>query len=256
MFWYGDLSKYEEASIHSYLKNGFEVIVWSLEELNIPSGAKRGNASEILPKSYLDRASQAPHGGKSDSSSILHGAVALYSDLFRYLVLRKHGGWWFDLDTICLRPAEEFEALAKGRKICLSYENMEKTSINGAVLSVPDKKICELLVNRALSIFAGSGSLSWGELGPRLLTEICQTRSADLDVLDINIFYPNSTNPEISDMMRSSIDISESAIKTLKNNLADAYTFHWYNSTFTKEDKLELPDEKSLFGSILRKNLN
>ena len=33
-----------------------------------------------------------------------NGSYAGFANFFRYELLRKRGGWWVDLDTICLRP--------------------------------------------------------------------------------------------------------------------------------------------------------
>ena len=47
------------------------------------------DAAEILLQDKI-----ATHGG----------SYAMFADMFRYLLLYLKGGWWSDLDMLCLRP--------------------------------------------------------------------------------------------------------------------------------------------------------
>jgi hypothetical protein len=94
MFWaYGNFSNLEKISAKSFLKNGYQLNIWTYGDIsNAPPGAILKNAREILPESFFF---QLPNG-----------SCAPFSDLFRYAVLNKVGGLWVDTDVIALRPLE------------------------------------------------------------------------------------------------------------------------------------------------------
>lgn len=77
----------EELSIISYLRNGHQFHLYTYDNnIKVPRGTMLFDANEILERNSLD-------------DSIL-------SDIFRYQLLHLKGGWWVNLDTICIRPFE------------------------------------------------------------------------------------------------------------------------------------------------------
>jgi hypothetical protein len=81
-------------------------------------------------------------------------------------LLWRHGGWWVDLDTICLRPfrfAEEYvigsEPVAAGGSHPIS-----------GVLKAPPRSA---LMQHLTEVCRGKdrASLKWGETGPKLIAE-------------------------------------------------------------------------------------
>lgn len=77
----------EELSINSYLRNGHQFHLYTYDNnIKVPRGTMLFDANEILERNSLD-------------DSIL-------SDIFRYQLLHLKGGWWVNLDTICIRPFE------------------------------------------------------------------------------------------------------------------------------------------------------
>ncbi len=90
--WIGtELSVMERLSIASFLANGhqFQLFVYS-DVKNIPAGTIVRDGEEILPASAIFRYRD-------------NGSYAGFSNFFRYELLWKFGGWWVDLDTICLQ---------------------------------------------------------------------------------------------------------------------------------------------------------
>ena len=86
------LSPLEQLSIRSFLANGHEVHLYLYEQIEgVPRGTRVRNAERVLPRSaqFLYRE---------------HPSYAGFSNFFRYRLLLEKGGWWVDLDTICLRP--------------------------------------------------------------------------------------------------------------------------------------------------------
>lgn len=92
-FWTGPvLSYYEILSLKSFVATGARVFVYSYEkDLEVPDGVELVDADEILSGEVHEF--RHANGDKS---------LALHSDLFRYAVLQKYGGWYADLDIICL----------------------------------------------------------------------------------------------------------------------------------------------------------
>src|SRR5690242_8573274 len=92
-FWGGpSLSAYEELSLASVIGRGHRVLLYSYDSgLRVPPGVELRPAEEITLGPI--REFVYPNGDRS---------IALHSDLFRYQVLRSHGGWYFDLDVVLL----------------------------------------------------------------------------------------------------------------------------------------------------------
>jgi hypothetical protein len=95
-FWVGPpLSIYEILSLKSFLSVGARVILYSYEKgLVVPEGVELRDANEVLPVGILERY----NAGNTK-------AWARHSDLFRYVMLEKFGGWYADLDIVCLADA-------------------------------------------------------------------------------------------------------------------------------------------------------
>ena len=79
----------------------------NIEVSKIHENIKIKNAEEIVPKNYL---------GKFTSNS-QKKMLSAFSDYFRYKLLTKNGGWWFDTDCYCLKNVEEFSKLSENRNI-------------------------------------------------------------------------------------------------------------------------------------------
>ncbi len=90
--WIGKpLSNLEKLCIQSFMDNGHEFHLYTYDSVGeIPAGCivKDGNA--ILPA--------------TDIFISKSGTVGGFSDWFRYALLYKKGGWWVDMDMICIKP--------------------------------------------------------------------------------------------------------------------------------------------------------
>ena len=58
---------------------------------NIPPGTRLRDAREVLPESLIFRYTK-------------HPSYAGFANYFRYRLLLDGGGWWVDIDAVCLRP--------------------------------------------------------------------------------------------------------------------------------------------------------
>ena len=91
----GSLSIMEQLCLNSFLRNGYEVHLYTYKPVgNIPDGVVTLPAVEILPD--IDVFKSLDFAGRSTSYTAL-------ADLFRLELLYQRGGWWFDMDMICLQ---------------------------------------------------------------------------------------------------------------------------------------------------------
>lgn len=86
----GDLPETAVRSLNSFIQFGHECILWVFSETtNIPDGVIVNDAAEIEP---LDEAIDPRH----------------FADYWRLELLYRYGGWWSDLDNICIKSLEDF----------------------------------------------------------------------------------------------------------------------------------------------------
>lgn len=91
--WIGsNLSKIEQLCIRSFQDHGHHFVLYTYGELqNVPPGTEVRDGAAIVSRAEL-----APFQRG--------GTLAGFSDLFRWEMLRQHGGYWIDMDMVCLAP--------------------------------------------------------------------------------------------------------------------------------------------------------
>jgi hypothetical protein len=175
-FWHGyPLTVYENTCLASFVKRGFDVNLWCFDAMDAPEGVRIRDASEILPREDIRKFSQ--DGRK--------GNISAFANAFRYKLLSEREGWWFDTDIVCLANSKKFAAVSAQRPIVCGRE--DKTTINNAVIKVPDKQIAHEFV---AELERSGVSGPWGFLGPQLVTRTLK----NLDLLRLaaprEVFYP------------------------------------------------------------------
>ncbi len=100
----GRLSALERLCIRSFCAHGHEFHLYHYDELqNIPriGGLRLLNAEDILPRAAI----------------FFHkrGTLAFFADHFRFALLHKRGGWWADMDLVCVRPFDFAEGIVLSR---------------------------------------------------------------------------------------------------------------------------------------------
>ncbi|GFE58489.1 glycosyltransferase [Geobacter sp. AOG1] len=177
-FWHGScLSLQEHVCISSFIKNGFDVRVYSYTDLEVPKGATLCDASEILPASDLSKYTQA--GMKAN--------LAAFSDVFRYQVIRKKGGWWFDTDVLCLASSSQFVQILSAKDIKVSAGFQSPDVIACGVLYLD----YSCLTNKILDEIENVGTeFDWGAIGPTLITRVINELNLRHLVEPEIFFYP------------------------------------------------------------------
>ncbi len=171
--WVGSrLSAMEKLCITSYLKNGhgFRLFVYEPVE-GVPDGTEIRDANEILPKSTVFQYS--------------NGSFAGFSNFFRYKLLLDKGGWWVDLDTICLKPF----AFPEDHVIGSHMQASGATIACGGMLKAPaGSPFCEYAWKVCQT--KDPGRLVWGETGPLLIAEAVQALGFQKYVASVDTFCP------------------------------------------------------------------
>lgn len=120
----GNLSKVEQLCIQSFLDCGHDFHLYAYEKIdNIPAGTKLLDAREILPEEKIFRYKK---GWAKDS-------VSGFADVFRLEMVKKNGGWWVDMDMICLKKLDFTDDLI----FCSSYEFEHGALVNNCIFKAP-----------------------------------------------------------------------------------------------------------------------
>jgi alpha 1,4-glycosyltransferase len=154
----GPLTQLERVCISSFVQNGAHYNLYTYEDPGgVPKGVTVCDASEILPAGRLFR---YPAG------TLNEGSVSGFSNLFRYTLLQRKGGWWVDTDICCLRAFETDREELYVREETRSGEFFVASCIFRAPPASRVLRYC-------LETFARKdvNKIVHGETGPALLTD-------------------------------------------------------------------------------------
>lgn len=212
---------------------GHSVFLHTYNEIeDLPQGVIILDANLIIPKNNIIKHKKT-------------GSYALFSDIFRYELLKKIDGLYVDCDVYCLKPIEKPES-----GYLLGFE--DDKLINGAVLSLPkDSKVLSSLTNAAydpyfippwysktkqfrlklkklLGFGKGLEDMPWGVIGPKAITYYIKKLLLEKNVSSIDIFYPVHYNcvSQLFDPKLSVMDVTTS--RTL--------CIHLYNEMLKNKD--------------------
>lgn len=150
--WIGPrLSTMERLCIRSFLENGHEFHLFVYDEVSgIPAGTTLRNADEIV-----DRSRVFTYAG--------NGSFAGFANMFRYKLLLERGGWWVDLDTVCLRPFDFHDEYV----IASEFGDGGEIATTAVLKAEPGSRFMEYVWRECLA--KDPSKLVWGETGPRLV---------------------------------------------------------------------------------------
>ena len=218
-FWEGALTDYEVASITSFIRNDFDVNLWTYSQnsfSNISSEVKIKDASEILPIGLLNKLTQNLQ--KANYSS--------FSNLFRYKLLDVYGGWWFDTDCFCQKNVLEFEKIISNRDYVLGLER--KNYVGSAVMYFTDTKLLKQIEDKAYELIKENNyRLKWGQIGPDLITDVVISNELIDNILDPTYFFPVPPN-KIEKIFNPKIEQNE------ENEISKSFICHTWNEMFRK----------------------
>jgi hypothetical protein len=246
----GQLSIIEQLCIKSFTKNGHEFWLYTYGDVKgIPEGTKIIDANSILPEKDI---------------FIVHNSYAEFADYFRWKLLFEKGGYWVDMDMICLKPFDLKDDIVIGK------EDINTSSIG--VLKFPknhfltefmashcadvnkaypwDRKKIKIMktIKKALG-YIDRESYSWGDIGgPRTLGKALEHFSLTEVGKPYTFFYPVHF-----------VHWKYIFDDTLANDFGlfkDTYGIHLWNEMLRQDgiDKnSKFYSDKSLFNHLLKK---
>jgi hypothetical protein len=191
--WVGsNLSTLERICARSWIHHGHRLEIFAYDEIgNIPDGVVLKDANAIVPEKDV---------------FLWRGSYAIFADLFRWTLLYEHGGYWVDMDMLCLKPFDFEDGILFG------CENINAASIG--VLKLPKnhliaREILSLARNpnriignerlkvkvkkylRSRLLFGSTMGLRWGEAGgPKAFTWILKKYNYFHLGKPVTYFYP------------------------------------------------------------------
>lgn len=177
--WIGEsLTNNEILCIKSYLKNGHDFHLYTYNEIhNLPKGLTQLDANEILDSSLIFKDS--------------YKGYASFSDWFRFKMLFQLGGWWVDMDAICIQYFDIKE------QYCFSTEkdreNKRKVNI-GAIKSPAGAeylKECLDYIEEEKSLCDEDNIVvPWGSFGPALFENVLKSYDSESFIKHPDVFCP------------------------------------------------------------------
>jgi hypothetical protein len=229
MLWVeGDLTRFERASVTSFIRAGFNPIIWTYSStINSWDLVELRDAREILDKSHI-------FYNKC-------GSYASFSDYFSYKVLNKFGGIYSDIDVIALQAdtirlpdyfiASQLRSNLEEIEICVNLIS-NKQPREGNLIDIASLE-AELFPKEAVI---------WDELGVRLLQSI-------IDRDGIGEF--TIVEPAFSNIFhwweQPRVMLSEGFIPNVP--FVHLYSTMWVRSGFSKNEKFP---RQSIIEKILR----
>ncbi|MCH8962732.1 MAG: hypothetical protein IH820_15795 [Bacteroidetes bacterium] len=171
--WVGsELSMMEQLSITSFLRHGHDYHLYVYGDVaHVPEGAVIRDGNAILPASMIF---QYKHR-KSYSG---------FSNYFRYKLLLENGGWWADMDIVCLKPFDFDTAY-----VFSSEWYRDSVLVSSGIIKVP---VGSEVMAYAWQTCLGKNrqELKWGEIGPRLMDEAVRKFVLDPFIMPSKVFNP------------------------------------------------------------------
>jgi hypothetical protein len=162
----------EQLCIRSFLHHGheFHFFVYDPPE-SVPPGTILLDASRMF---HRDRVFTYRE----------HNTVAGFSNFFRHTMLLENGGWWVDMDTVCVAPFEFTRAYV------ISSEGVGgDLHINSGILKTPAGSD---LMSRALRECEQMDTqrIEWGQCGPMLMDRLVREFALQHYVVAPDVFCP------------------------------------------------------------------
>ena len=175
--WIGPkLSKMEQLCIKSYLAHGHTFHLYTYETvIGIPEGVVVKDATEILGRDTIFRYQNGPE----------RGSLGGFANMFRYKLLFDKGGYWVDMDTVCLKhfdfpgPYVFMSQLDEGGKQELS---------NGIMLAPLGNDLCSDAFNICMA--KDKTKMTFGQTGPVLIRALVKKYKLEKYAMGYKAFCP------------------------------------------------------------------
>ena len=158
-FWHGPpLNVFHWMCMRSFVLRGHKYHLHVYEPFDVPDGVSLVDATKTLPKDAMFFFSN-PTTGKPD--------LGPFSDLFRFKLLLDGGGWYVDVDTICMADNLPTEIRAWAQENPKLYPRV----VNGAQICLPSgDPLAKVFYDRCLEVSKKFDVRE--DLGPNLLGDV------------------------------------------------------------------------------------
>ena len=172
--WIGDdLTNLEKLCIRSFIDHGHEFHLYTYGDIGgIPDGAVVKDGNEILPERNIFYCRD--------------GRIGPFSDWFRYTLLAEKGGFWVDMDYVCLQP---FDFPAD-----IVFCPDDDVGFNTAVTKFPARHECMVSLAAACAKTKNKEKLRYAAFY-RLLTPEIRRVGLEHYAMPISTFFPLETDP-------------------------------------------------------------
>lgn len=248
----GNLSKVERLCIQSFLDYGHEFHLYAYEKIgNVPKGTTIIDARSIMPEEAIFRYKKG----------WAKGSVSGFADVFRLLMIQKNGGWWVDMDVICLKKFD----FQSDTVFCTSAEGEYGSLVNNCVFKLPKDS---LFIESCLTDIKNLDlkNIGFGEAGPFLFQSRVKALNLEKFVVPYRYFNPigwrgmtelvlgkMSTLEKIKEIFRPLLKPKTMVGRKIDHN---SYTIHLWNEVWKKNgfDKNATYDKDSLFEKLKKKH--
>jgi len=223
LLWIGNhLSLLEKVCLASFIGQGYTCWLWAYDPGladQVMDQVVLRNAGEIIPPDQVFRYSQGNEFGHGK------GSYAGFSDLFRYKVLFEYGGWWSDMDVICLKPLPEGKPYV--------FRKHDVLPVVGNLMKVPPRSPLMQACYQRTRHLVHSENRDW-LLPIRILNE-------EIERLGLLAFRQNFTNPDRWEYVRF--------FRLHRSTIPGHWkAFHWMNEEWRAR---HLSKEEVYAGSLL-----
>ena len=175
----GALNNLQRLCIKSFLSNGHEFHLYTYNnEIEVPLGTTIIDAGEIISEKdiFLDE----------------RGGLSTFADMFRYELLFEKGGWWVDMDIVCLRPFDFKSEYIFGSEY-LNFAGNSKPVTNIGVIKTPPKSdimlFCKDTANKTWK--SNYPNIKWAAFGRRVLDSFLDNNEGYKEYIQLpHVFCP------------------------------------------------------------------
>lgn len=171
--WIGDpISPYERLSLASFARQGHEAILYSFTE-----------QPDLLPSVQLRDAREVCREDAVFNNVERSYSFSMFSDWFRYRMIRDKHHVWADTDLVCLAPLPQADPL---------FAWVGPQRLNNALLYAdPTSQLIAELVRRTEALEdPAARDVPWATYGPELLTDVVNELGLTRFALDVAAVYP------------------------------------------------------------------
>ncbi len=173
--WIGKtLSMIEYLCIKSFIDNGHQFLLYSYDKdiSGYPEGTIVKDASEIIPSDqvYKDVAN----------------TYTSFANWFRYKLLYSKGGWWVDMDVICLKEFDFKDDYCFTTEVCFDFGIPRIIANNAIIKSPPKAEFLHDMIEYMEKVDLPKAS--WGSFGSRFLEKVLKNYESDKYIQPPHVF--------------------------------------------------------------------